>query len=145
MTSIDRRTASNLLVQTYAHDGHEVKALLSAVVDLLAVARLRTGDLDASLLLMSLLERVIHAPEFRLMTSLDKLMATPPGSPLWTRERELAEATGIGLGVTRRRIARLAEDGLLVRRDDAVAPHPEAMADPRFGFDQIMRLAVRAR
>jgi hypothetical protein len=133
-----------LLVQTYAQGDEAMGAMLEAMSDFLATARARTQDLDSSLILMTVLAHSFRASDFGRLNDVGGLMRTPEESGLWIDEAALLQRTGVSRTSLRRKLDLLAAEGLLVRRDGRFAPHPDALADPRFGFDQAFRL-VKAR
>lgn len=141
--SIDRRTSSSLLIQTYSDGGEEVKATLDGLVDFLVVVRQRSGDLDLTLILLAILDQVLHARDLSRLGSLAEVMRTPPSSKLWIDERTIAQRTGLSLPVVRRKVSALLEDMRLLRRDGVLTIHPDAISDPLFGLDEVMRLSRR--
>lgn len=142
-SSIDRRTSSSLLIQTYADGGEEVKATLDGLVDFLVIARQRSGDLDLTLIMLAVLDQILNARDLSRLGNLHELLRTPPSSKLWIEERTIAQRTGLSLPVVRRKVARLVEDLRLLRRDGALTIHPDAISDPMFGLDQVLRLSRR--
>lgn len=143
LTTIARRTSSSLLIQTYADGGEEVKATLDGLVDFLVIARQRGGDLDQTLILLAILDQVLNARDLSRLQTMSDLLRTPDSSKLWISERTIAERTGLSSPVVRRKVAKLVDGLKLLRRAHAVTVHPDAISDPLFGLDQVMRLSRR--
>lgn len=128
------------MVRTFLDGRHDLCKTLRGVADFLRSARSGTRDLDTLLILLTICATVMASKQLSRMQSLETLFSTDAASDLWTDERTLAWTSGLPLLAVRRRVEKLVEEGLLIRRDDQFTVHPEALADPRIGLNSVLRL-----